>query len=133
MPRYKLGPVVGLIDVPYPPAPVDPDPDPETPPTASKVDQDIRFDGVDEGVALFTLPAFDPDAVEPVVAVHLCFVRPPVPEGADVAYFLASDSTVVRVSRTIAPEPGSDNRVGVTLPSLAPGTWDGRTVLEYAG
>lgn len=120
MPRYKLGPRLGLTEVP----PIDV-------PPAGKVDQGVGFAGVDEGVALFDLTPYDPATIQPIVGIHLCFVRPPVPDSADAAYFLAESSEIVRSFVPVVPDSGS-SRVGVALPVLAPGTWDGRSVLEYA-
>jgi hypothetical protein len=124
MPRFVLGPRVGIMTFPVPDgAPTDP--------SAPTSDQSIDFKGINgDRQAVYELGELKPGVV-PIKAVHLVFVRPPVPEGADAAYFLGAEFETTRYAVF-----GPFGREPVTVPIPAEaiakgGTWDGQTVLEY--
>ena len=121
MPRYVLGPRIGVVTIP----------DAFEPPVFGKADQDCHFLGAGSGSALYSLPAFDPATTEPIVRIHACFVRPPMPPDVDAAWLLGA-AAVIRSAEHVVQTPGEPQTVSVPFPTLEVGTWDGQTVLEYA-
>lgn len=123
MPRFVLGPKVGVLTFTGT-VPTDP---------GSRADQAVAFVGMNPTgtEAVFDLGAAD--GSEPIAAIHLVFVRPPVPEGSDAGYFLAGDFELTKsVVPLLTPTVG---HVSVPIPPEVlrlGGTWEGQTVLEYA-